>query len=236
MERVSTGIKGLDEMIEGGFKKNNSIMLVGGCGTGKSTMSMQYLYNGALRGEPGIYVTFEEDPEQIKENMMVFDFDIDKMERAGMLKLMKVKPEDVLHIVRGEYGAINDAVNALKAKRVVIDSITSIEMMIDGDFETRTSLVKFMNWLRSSKCTSIMIAEYEQDPVRYFRNGVLDSIVDGVIVLYNFRRGKSRVRALEVLKMRGTNHMANLVPYIIDKGITLQPNQMVFGDFDDKQG
>ncbi len=233
-ERVHTGIKGLDEMIEGGLKRNNCILLVGGCGTGKSTFGMQYLYNGALAGEPGIYVTFEEDDAQVRENMTMHGWDIAKMEESGLLRLMRVKPEDVLHIVRGEYGAINDAVVSMKAKRVIIDSITSIELMIDNDFERRQSIIKLLNWLHSSKCTSIMIAENEQDPIRYSRMGALESIADGVIVLYNFRRGKSRIRALEVLKMRGTNHMTNLVPYIIDHGINLQPNQMVFGDFGGK--
>jgi KaiC/GvpD/RAD55 family RecA-like ATPase len=230
LNRVPTGIKGLDEMIENGFKEHNTILIVGGCGSGKSTFGMQYLIRGAQTGEAGVYVTFEEETDQIRENMGLHGWDIPKLEAAGKLKLIRVEPEDVLHIIRGEYGGIMDAINSVNAKRVVVDSLTSIEMMIEGDFEKRQSILKLINWLRRSKCTSLMIAETEQDPSIYKRAGVLESLVDGVIVLYNLRRGKSRIRALEVLKMRGTNHMMNLVPYIIERGITLQPHQVIFGD------
>ena len=228
--RFQTGVKGLDEMIEGGFKINNCVLVVGGCGSGKSTFGMQYLVKGAQIGDNGVYVTFEEEPDQIRDNMLLHGWDLKKLEDAGKLKIIRVEPEDIFHIVKGEYGVIMDAIQSLNAKRVVIDSLTSIEMMIEGDFEKRQCIVKLINWLRRSKCTSIMIAENEQDPNRYDRQGVLESLVDGVIVLYNLRRGKTRIRALEVLKMRGTNHMMNLVPYVMDKGITLQPHQVIFGD------
>ncbi|MFH0863132.1 MAG: ATPase domain-containing protein [Candidatus Altiarchaeota archaeon] len=233
--RFQTGVKGLDEMIEGGFKENNSILVVGGCGSGKSTLGMQYLVKGAHIGENGVYVTFEEEPDQFRDNMLQHGWDLKKLEDAGKLRIIRVEPEDVYHIVKGEYGGIMDAIQSLNAKRVVIDSLTSIEMMIEGEFEKRQCILKLISWLRKSKCTSIMVAENEQDPNRYDRQGVLESLVDGVIVLYNLRRGKTRIRALEVLKMRGTNHMMNLVPYIMDKGITLQPHQVIFGDVGKEQ-
>ena len=80
VERVPTGISGLDDMIEGGFKKNNTIVLIGGCGSGKSTMAMQYLYNGALSDEPGVYITFEEEPVEIRENMLRHGWDLKGLE------------------------------------------------------------------------------------------------------------------------------------------------------------
>jgi circadian clock protein KaiC len=233
MERVSTGVKGLDDMIESGFKRKNTILVVGGCGSGKSTFGIQYLYNGALKGEAGVYITFEEEPESIRENMTLHGWDIRRMESENKLKLIRVEPEDVMHIIRGEYGVIMDAIDSLHAKRVVVDSLTSIGLMIAGEFERKQTIIKLINWLRKSDCTSLMTAEAEQDPSRqYARSGVLESVVDGVIVLYSFRRGKTRIRALEVLKMRGTNHLMNLVPYNIYKGITLQPHQVIFGDLD----
>jgi len=229
-DRVSTGIPGLDDMIEGGFKRDNTIVLIGGCGSGKSTMAMQYLIIGASLGEPGIYITFEEEPDAIYDNMLRHGWDLKKLEKEDKLRIVRIEPQDVMHILRGEYGAIVDTINELKAKRVVIDSLTSVELMIESDFEKRQGILKLMNWLRKSNCTSLLIAESEQDPSRFNRFGPMESIADGVIILYNIRRGKSRVRALEILKMRGTNHMTNLVPYKIDKGITLQPHQTIFGD------
>ncbi|MFH1054939.1 MAG: ATPase domain-containing protein [Candidatus Altiarchaeota archaeon] len=236
VERISSGIPGLDEMIEGGFKKHSTVLIVGGCGSGKSTLAMQYLYQGALAGEPGVYVTFEEEADSMRDNMSRHGWDLKKMEDSKKLKIMRIEPQDVIHIIKQEYGGIVDAINDLGARRVVIDSLTSIETMIEGDFEKRQGVLKLMNWLQKSKCTSLMIAESEQDPTKYSRHGIMEFVVDGVIVLYNVRRGKSRIRALEVLKMRGTNQITNLVPYVIDKGIILQPRQMIFGDFTGQQG
>ncbi len=229
MERVSTGVPGLDDMVEGGFKKKNTILVVGGCGSGKSTLAMQYLWHGTQNGEPGVYVSFEEEPDQIRENMMRHGWDLRKMEDEGKLKIVRIDPQDVMHIIKEEYGTIVDAVKDTGAKRVVVDSLTSIEMMIDGSYEKRQGILKLISFMQKSDCTSVMIAESEQDPTRYSRHGILEFIVDGVIVLYNLRRGKSRIRALEVLKMRGTDQMTNLVPYKIEQGITLQPHQMIFG-------
>ncbi len=232
--RVPSGIPGLDEMIETGFKKNTTILVVGGCGSGKSTFAMQYLYSGCEMGEPGVYITFEETEEAIRENMFRHGWDIAKMEEDGLMKLVRIEPQDVMHILNQEYGMIIDAIDTIKAKRIVIDSLTSIETMIDGEFNKREAILKLINWLQKIGCTSLMVAESEQDPTKYSRHGILEFIVDGVIVLYNIRRGKSRIRALEVLKMRGTNQVTSLVPYVIDKGIQLQPRQMIFGDFANK--
>ncbi|MFH1403395.1 MAG: ATPase domain-containing protein [Candidatus Altiarchaeota archaeon] len=230
MERIPSGIPGLDEMIEGGFKKHNSIIIVGGCGSGKSTMAMQYLVNGADNGEAGVYVTFEEDPEQIRENMSRYGWDIKGLEDAGKLTIVRVDPQDVLHIIKDEYGAIVDAIRDNKAERVVIDSLTSIEMMIEGEYQKRQGILRLLKWLQKSNCTSLMIAESEQDPTRYSRHGIVEFLVDGVLVLYNLRRGKTRIRALEILKMRGTKQATNLVPYKIENGIELQPHQVIFGE------
>ncbi len=229
--RVSTGVAGLDEMIEGGIKKNSTVLLVGGCGSGKSTLAMQYLVYGAQHGEPGLYVTFEEQSDQIRENMMRHGWDIDALEKAGKLKILRIDPQVILNILREEYGSIVETIKSMKAERVVIDSLTSVEAMLEGEFNRRQWVLKLIDWLQKIGCTTMLISESEQDVTKYSTHGVLEFIVDGVIVLYNIRRGKTRIRALEVLKMRGTNQLTNLVPYVINNGIQLQPRQMIFGDF-----
>ncbi|MBD3388083.1 MAG: AAA family ATPase [Candidatus Altiarchaeales archaeon] len=234
-EKVPTGIPGLDEMLEGGFKKNTNVLIVGGCGSGKSTMAMQFIYNGAKMGHPGVYVTFEEGAEEIRENMKGHGWDIKKMEDENKIRILAIEPQDVMHILRGEYGRIEDAINELGADRVVIDSVTSIEMMIESEFEQRQGVLKLITWLRKSGCTSLMVYEKAVDVHSASNHGNMESIVDGVILLYNLRRGKTRVRALEILKMRGARHMTNLVPYVLEKGITLQPHQTIFGDFVDEK-
>lgn len=227
--RVKTGVPGLDEMIEGGFKKQNTILVSGGCGSGKSTLAMQYIYEGAKMGEPGIYITFEEYPDAIKSNFVRYGWDINAMEKDNKIRILRIDPQDVMHVIKENYGAIVDGINDIKAKRIVIDSISSIEAMIENDYERRRAVIELLGWLRENKCTSMLIGEAEQDPNAYSRHGVIEFAVDGVVVMYNIRRENARHRALEVLKMRGTNHMTKIVPFMIQNGIMVLPKQKLFG-------
>ncbi|MGQ4872254.1 MAG: ATPase domain-containing protein, partial [Candidatus Thorarchaeota archaeon] len=93
IERVKTGIPGLDELIEGGFPKGDTILVAGKAGTGKSILATQFLYRGAVDyGEPGVLVTLEEPPRLIKRNMMRFGMDLEKLEREGMLAIVDLSP------------------------------------------------------------------------------------------------------------------------------------------------
>jgi len=236
MDRVTTGIPGLDEMIEGGFIKNSSILITGGCGSGKSTFCMQFIYNGAKSGENGIYVTFEEYPDTFKRNMLRYNWNLQELEDKKKIKILRIDPKDTINLIKEDYGEIADAINEVKAKRVVIDSISSIELMIKDEFEKRQTILELISWLQKHECTSLMVSESEQEPTRYSRHGIIEFIVDGVLVMYNMRRGKARIKALEVLKMRGTNHITNLVPYVIKDGIQLLPRQVIFGEISGQSG
>lgn len=231
MERLPSGIPGLDEMIEGGFKKNSNILVTGGVGVGKSTFSMQYVCAGARTGERGIYVTFEEDINDLKENMSRYGWNIDQLEAKQLLTIIHISPKDVLHLIESGYGGIMNAIQTSNAKRVVIDSVSSIELMIKDEYKKREDILSLLSWLRKNKCTTLLISESEQYPTAYSRSGLIEFSVDGVIVLYNIRRQSVRQRALEVLKMRGTNHVNRVVPFVISNGIELLPKQKIFGDF-----
>ncbi len=231
MERVTTGIPGLDSMTEGGFKPNSNILVTGGVGTGKSTFCMQYLIEGASNGQKGIYVTFEEETHTLKDNMSRYNWNIDALEEKKLIRIIHLAPKDVMQVVKSGYGEIINLVKDLDATRVVIDSVSSIELMIEDDFRKRESMLHLMTWLRKNGCTSLLVSEAEQHPSKYSRHGIVEFIVDGVIVLYNLRRQMVRQRALEILKMRGTNHMSRIVPFIISNGIELLPRQKLFGDF-----
>ena len=228
-ERVPTGIPGLDEMIEGGFKRGSTVLVVGGCGSGKSTFSMQYLQNGARNGENGVYVTFEEHPEDMRDDFARYGWNIDELEKEGKLKIIRIDPKDVLNVIKEDYGPIVDAVNDIKAKRVVIDSISTIELMIENPYERRDGVLKLCEWLEKHGCTSLIISETEQHPTNYSRHGLIEFIVKGVIILYNVQEGNSRQNAIEILKMRGTKHSKKIVPFTIEKGIKIFPMDQVFG-------
>lgn len=231
MNRITSGIPGLDEMIEGGLKKNSNTLITGGVGVGKSTLCMQFLCEGARIGEKGIYITFEEDVEGIKDNMHRYEWDIESFEQRRLLKIIHLSPKDVIHMVEAGYGSVINAIKDSNAKRVVVDSISSIELMISDDYKKKVNILSLLGWLRKNNCTSLLVSEKEQQPSTYARHGIVEFIVDGVVVLYNLRRHSVRQRALEVIKMRGTNHMTKVVPFVISRGIELLPKQKIFGEF-----
>jgi len=229
-ERIETGITGLDEMIEGGFRKYNTILVTGGCGTGKSTLAMQYIYEGAKMGQPGVYISFEEYPEDMKTNFARYGWDIASLEMKGMVKIMHIEPQDVMRLIKEDYGSLVARGKDTHEYRIVIDSISSVEAMVESNFETRKFIMELSSWLRENKCTSIIVSETEQGPSQYVRHGAVEFAVDGVIVLYNIRRKNTRHRALEILKMRGTNHDSKIVPFSIKKGIDVLPDQKFLSD------
>jgi KaiC/GvpD/RAD55 family RecA-like ATPase len=227
-ERIPTGIPGLDEMIEGGFKRGRTFLVVGGCGSGKSTLCMQYLYNGAKAGEAGVYVTLEEFPAKMKDDFARYGWELDELERQGGLKIIRIEPKEILNVIKENYGQIVDAINDIAAKRVVIDSISTIELMVQEAYKKRESILMLCEWLGKHDCTSLIISESEQHLGEYSRHGVVEFLVDGVIVLYNVQRGDMRENAIEVLKMRGTKHAKKIVPFTIENGINVFPREQVF--------
>ena len=231
MERLTTGVPGLDEMVEGGFKQNSSILVTGGVGVGKSTFSMQYLCEGAKNGEGGIYLTFEEDVDDLKTNLARYDLGIGDFVEKGLIRIIRLNPNDIMTMVKSGYGGITNFIKDSNATRVVIDSIGSIELMISDEYKKRENLLNLLSWLRRNNCTSILVSEAEQHPNNYSRTGIIEYLVDSVIVLYNIRRHSVRQRALEVLKMRGTDHMTKVVPFVFGRGVELMPKQKLFGDF-----
>ena len=128
MERVATGIKGFDELVEGGFPKGSSILITGPPGSGKSIFSMQYLYNGAMKGENGIYIYMDSGLELLKEQAKQLGMDFDKLEKEGKITFIHVpltkRGFDLF------YG-MDDAVKKINAKRLVFDSLPSFTINMD---------------------------------------------------------------------------------------------------------
>src|SRR3989338_8598628 len=125
MNRIKTGIQGLDELCEGGFPEGSSILLSGGPGAGKSIFCIEYLYNGAkMYNEPGLYVTLEEGPQNLWWNMQRFHWELSALQRKDMFKIVKFEPDEN---VRENFNLVVEKILTLAkqmgAKRCVIDSI-----------------------------------------------------------------------------------------------------------------
>ncbi len=211
IELVKTGIKGLDSMLDGGIPRGQSVLLVGGPGTGKTSFAMNFLYNGALNGERGIFISLEEKPDRIIENCMsAFP---DWKEFRGFVKKGKI---NILKIDKWSYEGfietINTNVSQYKATRCVIDSLSIMELYFERPYEFRKKLFDMMNFLSTTGCTTLLTSETPGSDSMRAAHPLAQYVADGVIALYKLEKKEKRVRALEILKMRGVGHSTDLVP------------------------
>lgn len=230
-EKTSTGVKGLDYILYGGVPKGSSIVLEGEPGTGKTTVAFQFLYHGAVHcNEPGIYVTFEELPEQLYEDMMEFGWDLKQLERNNQLRVICISPEVFMAQLMEPNGLLEQMINQLGCKRIAIDSISLFKYGMENEKQHRQIIYTIRNILRKHSLTSFLIQEqsHTDGAIVPFENYV----VDGVIRLtLQDHLGKFRKRTLEVKKMRGTNMIEGEHIYrITEEGIHLIPSVSMVED------
>ncbi|MEM3030869.1 MAG: ATPase domain-containing protein [Candidatus Micrarchaeia archaeon] len=209
--RVKTGVRGLDEMLKGGIPARHHVLVCGGPGTGKTLFAMQYIYSGAKEGEKGVYITLEEDPKRIIENAKAAFpgwEDIDKLVEEQ--KIFVVKPDR--HNFVNFSDMLQSYITQHGVKRAAVDSATILKMSFDDPAEFRRRLFDFLSFLGNLDCTVVLTAELSNASRERMRFSLEQFVADGVIVVYNLERGEKRLRALEVLKMRGTDHVRDLVP------------------------
>ena len=228
--RVKTGIPGVDELVKGGLPKGSLILLSGKCGTGKTTFSMQYIVKGVTDyGEPGVFVSFERDPDALCEEMEGFGWHLKTLENQGNLELMGGPLDRIVKFgkkigAKGEdlIEEIIEVVRERKAERLALDGLGQFSMMFPDKLAFRSSLARLQRGLNELDCTSIVTSEIEEGKEGLSRSGVEEFIADGVIVLYYEGDGLTRTRALEVRKMRGTEH-SNYISFfeIGDEGIRI---------------
>ncbi|MBS3130837.1 AAA family ATPase [Candidatus Woesearchaeota archaeon] len=226
--RISTGIKGLDKLTEGGFEKNSAVLVMGGGGCGKSIFATQFLVEGITDGETGIYISFEERKNRFYDHMSKFGWDLNKLESQGRFIFLKYSPERIAKIVKERSKEIEKAIQEVEAKRIVIDSLSAYTALFDTEAEKRRMLVALFDMIEEWGCTAVVVAEEDQDPDKH-HSTVMGFMADAIILLYNQREPKGlRFRAIEVYKMRGTRHESKICSMrITEKGMVVFPDTIV---------
>ncbi|MDD5111394.1 MAG: ATPase domain-containing protein [Candidatus Altiarchaeota archaeon] len=229
IQKAQTGIQALDDMLKGGIPRRRSIILAGGCGTGKTILSEQFLFTGAKNGEVGLYLSLTEPKDKILEDLMEFSFYDQRLIDSGKLPIIDISYDARLHGVGlssadGMCGLIAKIIQETKAKRVVIDSLTAMVANL-GDVERiRGFIYDLGRQLRALDCTTIMISETEPQSLKYSVYGFEEFIADGVMMITDFERKGELLRAFQVIKMRGVKHSRNkYVLEILEDGIHLIP-------------
>ncbi|GBE54959.1 circadian clock protein kinase KaiC [archaeon BMS3Bbin15] len=229
MKIVRTGIPSLDGLFaHGGYPEGNSILVVGGPGSGKSIFGMQYLYSGATEYEEnGVFITFEEPPDKIKRNMKAFGWDLEALEEEEKLIIM----DAVDYIVRDDIDTdtlkegldvdnlvanLKEAVSAVNAKRLVIDSLAVMNLYARDEFEKRRKLLKLSHHMSSKDVTSIIITEAKSSNIGITEFPLETYMFDGMITLR--LDPESQLRKISVRKMRGTKHVVGSFKFSINSG------------------
>ena len=223
MQRVPTGMPGLDALLYGGFLDSDAVLVAGAPGTGKSTLGMQYLFEGIRRyDEPGLFITFEEFPQQIYRDAMNFGWDFRRLEEENKLKVLFTSPELMNQDIRRHEGIFPEMIREIGAKRVVVDSITHFQHLAADGGELREIIYGLINALKREGLTPLLLRELMESERLGGREE--EYTADAVLYLTMERVKDQRMRFLEVLKSRGSRHVAaKSLFYISDQGITVIP-------------
>ena len=223
-DRISTGIKGLDELVEGGFPKGSFILLAGSPGSGKTIASAQFLYHGAQKGkENGVYISFGERKRVFYDNMKKFGFDFKKLESKGKFKFLDMLTPRDEEISVDTLNAALEQILAIKAKRLVIDSFSALSLAFSKKIDARIALHMLEKLTREINCTTLLILEVPTGHAE-LGLGFEEFVVDGII-LFETIEARSGIRKRAILrKMRGTNHNQNYTDIVISsEGLALMP-------------
>lgn len=224
-------------MLGGGFPEGRIILVSGGPGSGKTLFSFQFLIEAVKRGEPGVYVTLEEQLSFIKQNVASFGWNIEKAEKENMLRLLDYC---VVPLQGGGYTARDNrndtprfsfvdelirSVEAIKGKHIVIDPISSVAIHQTQASMKRYEIAKIFRDLRKSGCNSIVTSEVLPEPSNFYME---EYLADGVVVLNKTFKDFRLLKYIWIEKMRGIKYDEQIRPYdITSEGIIAYPTESV---------
>ncbi len=216
MERIQFGISGLDQMFGGGLIKKSICALIGTYGTGKTIFALQFIYEGLRQGEKVIYFSLEEREDRIYDVMADRRFKIDKF-RDESLFVIKLDPTDFNLSINSIKNDLPELITKIGATRVVIDPISLFEGLFDDPSERRREMFNFTELLRDLDANFLLTSENSSTDTYSSKYGLIEYLSDAVVILRYIRpKDLTEVHtAIEVVKMRRSDHSREIKPYEI---------------------
>jgi len=232
LPKIPTRIAGLDDILQGGIPEKRTTIISGGPGCGKSIFGIEFLYNGAKMGHPGIYVTFEERADAVRQNALTMGWDLEELEKQNLLFVMQANLDPSTLIsgdfsLTGLFSIIEGKAKSMNCTRIVVDAIDILLRMYNDFNRERSEYYVLHDWFSSRKITSIMTVKSSQDHGLATRYEFLDFMADCVIHLDQRVREQISTRRIRITKFRGSDFGRNEYPYVIsDKGLSIIPISM----------
>jgi len=229
LEKCATGIKGFDEITEGGLPRNRITLVCGSAGSGKTLLAIDFMTNGAAKfDEPGVFVSFEETADDLYRNVASLNMDLKHLvsQKKISIECILLERRDIQAIdfnLEGLFIRLEYAIDAIGAKRVVLDSIESLFAGLTDPGILRLEIKRLFRWLKEKKVTTFITGEPGQGN-SYTRHGLEEYISDCIIFLDNRVRDQTSTRRIRIIKYRGSNHGTNEYPFVIDStGLSVIP-------------
>ena len=210
IERVKTGISGLDKLLKGGIPKNNVVLVSGESGAGKTTFCSQFLWKGLQEGENCMFVSFEEPPSQIKEEAKLFGWDFEDFDDQ-----ITIKGKDPFAEGDEELFWFRDELESKNIDRLAIDSTSILSLYHEDPYEIRKSIYEMIKVIKETGTTAVVTAESPIGEEKLTRHDVVQYAVDGVIALYFEGIGEKGYRSLQARKMRKSDISTETVSFEI---------------------
>ncbi|MES3160003.1 MAG: KaiC domain-containing protein, partial [Halorubrum sp.] len=231
IDRTDIGISGLDEMILGGVPSRSLLSVIGGAGTGKTTFALQFLNEALESGNRGVYITLEQSRESILATAEEKGWSFREHASAGRLAVVALDPIEMANSLASIRNDLSRLIESFGADRLVLDSVSLLEMMYDHPAKRRSEVFGFTRSLKEAGVTTLLTSEASEETAYASRYGIVEYLTDAVFVLQYVRGSDFRETrlAVEIQKIRDANHSRETKPYeITNSGISVYRQANIF--------
>ena len=228
--RIELGIGGLDQMIQGGVPERSLMVAMGSAGTGKSTFGLQFVNHGLESGEKAVFITLEESASAVERAATEKGWPFDEYIADERLAIVDLDPIEMANSLTSIRNDLPRLVSAFGAERLVLDSVSLLEMMYDEQSRRRTEVFDFAKSLKRAGITTMLTSEVGDKDAYTSKYGIIEYLTDAVFVLQYVRSefGETRL-AVEIQKIRNANHSRETKPYeITDEGLSVYRQADIF--------